>query len=667
MANDADGDDSSSIITPACSDGVAAFAHRPSPIIELARRMQQVAGKIRPLRVLAGTAAVSSALIAYRYLERRNKRVSAHHSLGNSIYQSITWDALQVISSFARKRHDEDCSHFEQVQRDFLRNQLDKNKETSYGKDFDFDNILKQEDIVTAFRTSQPVTRYDHYVSYIDRICHDEPNVMNASGERILAATSGTSGRRALIPSTSATGSVFFSRGILVIFDVLYEKMPSLFQELQRSCKLAFASSYEYTPSGKLKIGANSSGPNDRGFKRLLPLYSTPIVEAYQMSHDEIAAMYIHALFALGDRNLGMLEGNFVTLPFRLCELIQTTGLALAQDIEAGTLSPEICSRIGDEAKVEAIEKAMGGPNPERAQEIREALEGGQQGLVHRLWPHLKMVLSTASGAVFQPYAKKMQQRGVLDCSDGVIPIFSTVYAASEGLIGIALDPQPNGQSLFCLVPRALFYEFLPMDRENNDDLSTVLANELEPDKDYEMVITNLSGLYRYRLGDVVRFKGYYMNKTPLVEFQYRIGQLLNLRGEKTSEPQLAAAIKAVDDELRKSGSGVVEYTSIQNDEGSSFRYTLLLEVDATLNVSLKQLQISMDEALCSSNPVYATWRKKGAIQSCEVRLVPKGSFEKLRALRITEGTSPQQLKVSRVLRRKEHIDLLLKMHRADA
>lgn len=616
-------------------------------------------------RVLAGAAAASLSLVGYRYVQRRSKRVSTHHSISDSLYQSITWDALQMISNLARRRHDEDCRHFQQVQREFLRGQLDKNKGTAYGKDYGFDRILEQKEVVSAFRTSQPVTRYNHYVPYIDRICQDESNVMNADSERMLAATSGTSGKRALIPSTSATGSIFFSKGILVIFNVLYEKMPSFFQELQRSCKLAFASDYKYTPSGKLKIGANSSGPNDRGFSRLLPLYSTPIIEAYQIAHDEKAAMYIHTLFALHDKHLGMLEGNFVTLPFRIFALIQTAGLALASDIEAGRLSPEIAARIGDEAKVEAIEAALGGPNPQRAREVKEALSGEPQGLAQRLWPNLKMVLSTASGSVFQPYASKMQQGGVLDCTDrgGVIPIFSTVYAASEGLIGIALDPQPNGQSLFCLVPRALFYEFLPMDRENSDALSTILSDELEVDKDYEMVITNLSGLYRYRLGDVVRFKGFYIKNTPLVEFQYRIGQLLNLRGEKTSEPQLAAAIKAVDEELRKKGTGVAEYSSIQSDEVSSCRYTILLELtDGSLGtkVSLKQLQETMDTALCDANPVYSTWRKKGAIQPCVVRLVAQGSFEKLRALRIAEGTSPQQLKMSRVLRRKEHIDLLL-------
>lgn len=92
-----------------------------------------------------------------------------------------------------------------------------------------------------------------------------------------------------------------------------------------------------------------------------------------------------------------------------------------------------------------AIEKAMRGPHAQRAHEIRAAIGEGPQILAHRLRPHLKLGLCTASGSVFQPYANTMREGGVLDCDDGVIPI----YAASECLIGIALDPQPNGQYLF--------------------------------------------------------------------------------------------------------------------------------------------------------------------------------------------------------------------------
>ena len=51
----------------------------------------------------------------------------------------------------------------------------------------------------------------------------------------------------------------------------------------------------------------------------------------------------------------------------------------------------------------------------------------------------------------------------------------------------------------------------------------------------YELVVTNLSGLYRYRIGDVVKIARFH-NNCPVIEYQYRQGQILNVRAEKTSE-----------------------------------------------------------------------------------------------------------------------------------
>ena len=84
-----------------------------------------------------------------------------------------------------------------------------------------------------------------------------------------------------------------------------------------------------------------------------------------------------------------------------------------------------------------------------------------------------------------------------------------------------------------------MFFEFLPM--TGGDAL---LAAELEIGADYELVVTTLGGLCRYRLGDVVRLVSYH-HAAPVVEFRYRAGQVLNARGEKTSEEQLQRAADA--------------------------------------------------------------------------------------------------------------------------
>ena len=61
----------------------------------------------------------------------------------------------------------------------------------------------------------------------------------------------------------------------------------------------------------------------------------------------------------------------------------------------------------------------------------------------------------------------------------------------------------------------------------------------------YELLVTTLSGLYRYRIGDVVRVVRFH-NSCPVIEFQYRQGQILNMRSEKTTETMMYEALTKV-------------------------------------------------------------------------------------------------------------------------
>ena len=86
----------------------------------------------------------------------------------------------------------------------------------------------------------------------------------------------------------------------------------------------------------------------------------------------------------------------------------------------------------------------------------------------------------------------------------------------------------------YALLPRALFYEFIPVsntESTKSKSTRTLLSHQLEIGQEYELVITNQAGLVRYRIGDVVKLERF-ENTTPVVSFQYRLGQLLNV-GEK--------------------------------------------------------------------------------------------------------------------------------------
>lgn len=80
----------------------------------------------------------------------------------------------------------------------------------------------------------------------------------------------------------------------------------------------------------------------------------------------------------------------------------------------------------------------------------------------------------------------------------------------------------------YILVPGAMFFEFIPVIDinekldDNNESVDEVLfMDQLEIGKSYEIVITNFSGLYRYKMGDVIKVVGYH-NTAVIIEFQYR-------------------------------------------------------------------------------------------------------------------------------------------------
>jgi auxin responsive GH3 family protein len=633
-----------------------------------------------------GSATLAGVAVTVQALRFAAQERSETHTIGSAIKQFLTFDALRLASAWARQRHDEDCKRFAAVQLELLRERLRENAETAYGRDHRFSALAAEEDVLGAYRHAIPITTPKDYVQYVQRIADGEGAVMNAEAETMLGATSGTSGQRTLIPYTPTMQKTFFTRGILVVFDTLLRTLPDALS-LQKTCKLAFAASWQVSPSG-LRIGPASSGPKDKSFQRLLHLYSTP-KEGYTISHDERAALYVHALFAASDRRLGIIEGNFINLPARLLSLVRTEGGRLARDIERGVLDEGIAARIGDRATVEALNAQLK-PNAQRAAEVRAALStadaavaspgSGGSGLARRLWPELKLFLANGTGP-FSGYARRLREG-----SGQGVPILSTILAASEGLMGVSLEPTADGDAVYCLVPRAMFFEFLPVAAAHNGSSAsggppimdapgrvgaagggaaggpshqTLLANELTAGRDYELVVTNLGGLTRYRIGDVVRVRGFH-HGAPLVEFRYRIGQVLNLRGEKLSELQLARAIASA-----IPADDLGEYAAAEQLDADPPLYQVFVEpriegTRAPTAGTRAEVVERLDRALAAESPVYQTWRQKHAIGAPEVCLVNPGGFERLRAVRVEdEGASPQQLKVSRVLRKPEHVKLL--------
>ena len=85
------------------------------------------------------------------------------------------------------------------------------------------------------------------------------------------------------------------------------------------------------------------------------------------------------------------------------------------------------------------------------------------------------------------------------------------------------------------------------------------------------MVVTNLSGLYRYRIGDVVIVNGFH-GQSPVVSFSYRRHQVLNITGEKTHEDMIQYAMNSL---KKYAGINIVEWSACADYSTSPARYLL--------------------------------------------------------------------------------------------
>lgn len=136
--------------------------------------------------------------------------------------------------------------------------------------------------------------------------------------------------------------------------------------------------------------------------KNLLHIYTTP-PPAYEV-RSEPEALYLYLLFALLDPHTGMIEANFASIIYNAMSVLESRLPDLIEDIEKGRLNPS----LEIDPAVRKVLDASLKPNPERASEIRNAMQGGNEGLVKRLWPELHILLGADTGT-FALYGEKLR------------------------------------------------------------------------------------------------------------------------------------------------------------------------------------------------------------------------------------------------------------------
>ena len=157
----------------------------------------------------------------------------------------------------------------------------------------------------------------------------------------------------------------------------------------------------------------------------------------------------------------------------------------------------------------------------------------GKQSLFE-VWPHLEAYFH--GGVSFEPYASQYQK--ILPKEDFR---FYEIYNASEGFF--ACQDHNDTKDLLLMLDYGIFYEFIPMDEYGTDEEMAIPLSEVEIGKNYAVVITTNAGLWRYKIGDTVRF-------TDLNPYRIKVSgrtkHHINVFGEELIIENAESALKKV-------------------------------------------------------------------------------------------------------------------------
>lgn len=263
------------------------------------------------------------------------------------------------------------------------------------------------------------------------------------------------------------------------------------------------------------------------------------------------------------------------------------------------------------------------------------------------VWPHLEMFFH--GGVAFTPY-RELYRR--LIPSEGMH--YMETYNASEGFFGVQTDPTDAAMSL--MVDYGVFYEFVPLEELDRESPLVLPLWAVEPNKNYAVVISTSSGLWRYLIGDTVRFTG--CNPYRFV-ITGRTKSFINAFGE---EVIVDNAEKALHEACRQTGAQVLEYTAapIYMDASGRCRHQWLVEF-AVGPHDLQQFARLLDDALRTVNSDYDAKRYKDiTLQPLEVVRARTGLFHDWLD---SKGKLGGQHKVPRLSNSRQHIEELLKMN----
>lgn len=263
---------------------------------------------------------------------------------------------------------------------------------------------------------------------------------------------------------------------------------------------------------------------------------------------------------------------------------------------------------------------------------------------VSEVWPELEAFFHGA--VAFGPYRNLF--KSIITSSN---MHYIEVYNASEGFFGI--QDTTNEDEMLLMLDYGVFYEFIPINEVHKPEPKVIQLGDVEIGKNYAIVISSNAGLWRYRIGDTVRFT----SKDPYrIKISGRTKHFINAFGEEVIVENAEAAIAHA---CEQSGAIISDFTAgpVYLERGKQGGHEWIIEFKKFPD-SLDIFTSALDQKLKEINSDYEAKRQGDiALVAPLIHAVPEGTFNKWMRLRDKLGG---QNKVPRLSNNREYLDDIL-------
>lgn len=481
-----------------------------------------------------------------------------------------------------------------EVQHALLRRLLQKAAGTEWGRRYGFGEIARARDVVAAYQARVPLHTYADFEEDIRRIRGGARDVIWPGAFRRFAVSSGTTSSGKIIPLSAEM--IAANRRFSLSVGITY---------LIRTGNVGYVLGKHVMMPGRIEEDPAYPGTN--------------IGEVSGLQAERAPFLYRHILQAV--------PNEIAFLPSWEEKLRVIARRTAGMDVRCLAMVPSWSMVFFDEL-------------------IRQHREqfGSNARTVADVWPRLQLFI--AGGVALSSYRELLREKIASPKMD-----FLEVYGASEGFFSFQDDASDPAMLLH--LDNGVFFEFVRMDEIGNPNARRYTIGEVETDVRYGLFVSTCSGLWRYPVGDIVRFA----DTSPYKIFVAgRTNEMIDKYGEAVFSEEARHALRIA---CERTGAQVRDFHIAPNpptrDRPPSHQWLVEFE---RLPDSMDRFSGAIDDYLNEYNRHYRIRREAQAFERPEVAPLPPGTFHTW--LRKTRKKVSGQTKVPRMCEDRQIADAVI-------